>query len=319
MTESFSPNSFVSVGPNADWSKVVSTSNSKETKNVPAWSSSWDTPVVSPSKPSLGFKTNWETSIVPNKQQPQAQTQQQQPKSIWTNNWEVAIDQTKSPNKQIHHHQIAPQTTQAQNPQTPFTSPSSTTTTPPTSSPSSTTTTTAADVLAKTQEQQQHEVTKQSLYKTEVCRSWVEKGTCKYGHKCQFAHGEDELRVIMRHPKYKTELCKTFVATGSCPYGNRCRFIHPPTVGDHTNNSHQIPMAFSPATSSGSITPPHSSVDETTNALDVSQLLQSLPQLTTLPISNDIVDKLTTTTTDDDTLSLEDDHRLSFFKHLTDE
>jgi hypothetical protein len=42
---------------------------------------------------------------------------------------------------------------------------------------------------------------KLGLYKTELCRSWEEKGTCRYGAKCQFAHGEDELRRVSRHPK----------------------------------------------------------------------------------------------------------------------
>jgi len=42
---------------------------------------------------------------------------------------------------------------------------------------------------------------KLGLYKTELCRSWEEKGTCRYGPKCQFAHGEDEIRKVTRHPK----------------------------------------------------------------------------------------------------------------------
>ncbi|KAI0343972.1 hypothetical protein BDW22DRAFT_1110352 [Trametopsis cervina] len=67
---------------------------------------------------------------------------------------------------------------------------------------------------------------KLGLYKTELCRSWEEKGTCRYGAKCQFAHGEDELRQVQRHPKYKTEICRTFWVSGSCPYGKRCCFIH---------------------------------------------------------------------------------------------
>ncbi|KIK71341.1 hypothetical protein GYMLUDRAFT_66551 [Collybiopsis luxurians FD-317 M1] len=67
---------------------------------------------------------------------------------------------------------------------------------------------------------------KLGLYKTELCRSWEEKGTCRYGAKCQFAHGEDELRKVSRHPKYKTEICRTFWVSGSCPYGKRCCFIH---------------------------------------------------------------------------------------------
>ncbi|XP_072170200.1 mRNA decay activator protein ZFP36L1-like [Diadema setosum] len=67
-----------------------------------------------------------------------------------------------------------------------------------------------------------------SRYKTELCRPFEENGTCKYGDKCQFAHGIHELRILARHPKYKTELCRTFHTVGFCPYGPRCHFIHNP-------------------------------------------------------------------------------------------
>lgn len=65
-----------------------------------------------------------------------------------------------------------------------------------------------------------------SRYKTEMCRPFEENGHCKYGDKCQFAHGVHELRSLSRHPKYKTELCRTFHTIGFCPYGPRCHFIH---------------------------------------------------------------------------------------------
>ncbi|XP_039249290.1 uncharacterized protein LOC120326993 [Styela clava] len=65
-----------------------------------------------------------------------------------------------------------------------------------------------------------------SRYKTELCRPFEENGKCKYGDKCQFAHGKQELRQMVRHPKYKTELCRTFHTSGFCPYGPRCHFIH---------------------------------------------------------------------------------------------
>ncbi|XP_063228772.1 mRNA decay activator protein ZFP36L1 [Bacillus rossius redtenbacheri] len=65
-----------------------------------------------------------------------------------------------------------------------------------------------------------------SRYKTELCRPYEESGSCKYGDKCQFAHGMHELRNLVRHPKYKTELCRTFHTIGFCPYGPRCHFIH---------------------------------------------------------------------------------------------
>lgn len=68
---------------------------------------------------------------------------------------------------------------------------------------------------------------KNEKYKTEICRSFAESsGFCKYGAKCQFAHGDSELRPVKRHPRYKTKLCRNFVTTGSCPYATRCRFIH---------------------------------------------------------------------------------------------
>ncbi|TNN35384.1 Zinc finger protein 36, C3H1 type-like 1 [Liparis tanakae] len=63
-------------------------------------------------------------------------------------------------------------------------------------------------------------------YKTELCRPFEESGGCKYGDKCQFAHGEREQRGLSRHPKYKTEPCRTFHRAGFCPYGPRCHFIH---------------------------------------------------------------------------------------------
>lgn len=68
--------------------------------------------------------------------------------------------------------------------------------------------------------------TASSRYKTELCRTFTERGTCKYGSKCQFAHGAEELRGINRHPKYKTEPCRTFHSIGFCPYGIRCHFVH---------------------------------------------------------------------------------------------
>merc|ERR1712137_166823 len=83
----------------------------------------------------------------------------------------------------------------------------------------------------------EEEISNQNLYKTELCRSFEETGTCRYGPKCQFAHGKAELRPVLRHPKYKTQICKTFYSRGTCPYGRRCRFIHSvPGSNDQTSN-----------------------------------------------------------------------------------
>ncbi|KAM0792751.1 hypothetical protein ACM66B_002527 [Microbotryomycetes sp. NB124-2] len=72
---------------------------------------------------------------------------------------------------------------------------------------------------------------KLALYKTELCRSWEERGVCRYGVKCQFAHGPHELRAVERHPKFKSEICRTFWLHGSCQYGARCCFIHTTVPG----------------------------------------------------------------------------------------
>uniref|UniRef100_A0A5B6YYC1 C3H1-type domain-containing protein n=1 Tax=Davidia involucrata TaxID=16924 RepID=A0A5B6YYC1_DAVIN len=65
-----------------------------------------------------------------------------------------------------------------------------------------------------------------SLYKTEICRPWEDSGSCRYGSKCQFAHGKEELRPSRFHNKNKSETCKSFTSLGSCTYGAKCRFVH---------------------------------------------------------------------------------------------
>ena len=62
----------------------------------------------------------------------------------------------------------------------------------------------------------EHGKTASQRYKTELCRSYHETGLCKYGEKCQFAHGFHEIRSLNRHPKYKTVLCRTYHCTGYC-------------------------------------------------------------------------------------------------------
>ena len=67
---------------------------------------------------------------------------------------------------------------------------------------------------------------KPSYYKTDMCRNFEERGSCRYGSKCQFAHSVSKLRNIQHHPKYKTGICITFWQNGTCPFGERCCFIH---------------------------------------------------------------------------------------------
>ena len=310
MTE-FSNSSFIHVGPQSDWSaswtsnSANKSSNSSTTfNNTNAWSSSWDVAGATSNKGS------WNVNV----KSPSKTSQVQQTPSTtvsgngWSTSWDVPSD--KSPQKPA----LA----------------SPTKSNPPT--PNKTENLKVEVKAAKAvenavipqqpqeQEGQHHDLTKSSLYKTELCRSWMDKGSCKYGHKCQFAHGHEELRVVVRHPKYKTEFCKTFSATGACPYGNRCRFIHPVDESlsaktpesnkkmdkqqqfnqDSSNASQLFQSVFSPT---GSITPPEmSSSPLKSSPFDVNDLLLMLPTA--------LEDAPKEATTDAE-------HRLSFFKHLT--
>lgn len=60
-----------------------------------------------------------------------------------------------------------------------------------------------------------------------MCKNFEIKGFCKWGNKCCFAHGEEELRVKNHlNQKYKSKICKHFHRTGFCPYGMRCQYFH---------------------------------------------------------------------------------------------
>ncbi|PVU89149.1 hypothetical protein BB561_005520 [Smittium simulii] len=69
-------------------------------------------------------------------------------------------------------------------------------------------------------------LSEEDTFKTELCNKWMTTGRCIYGDLCRFAHGKDELRNRIRHPKFRTKICKTFSKTGYCPYENRCDFVH---------------------------------------------------------------------------------------------
>jgi hypothetical protein len=68
-------------------------------------------------------------------------------------------------------------------------------------------------------------------YKTELCKNWELRKTCKFGDKCCFAHGKHELKnKTVIHMKYKTKPCKQYHQTGYCPYGQRCQYLHKEAV-----------------------------------------------------------------------------------------
>ena len=64
-------------------------------------------------------------------------------------------------------------------------------------------------------------------YKTEMCKNWIETGTCSYEMKCKYAHGYVEIkdRLILNN-KYRSKPCFEFHRNLYCPYGVRCLFYH---------------------------------------------------------------------------------------------
>ncbi|KAJ5068031.1 protein tis11 [Anaeramoeba ignava] len=93
---------------------------------------------------------------------------------------------------------------------------------------------------SKSQKSKKPPKQKSPLYKTELCKSWEENGFCKYGQKCQFAHGYSELRFVPRHPKYKTQICQSFHTNGFCSYGKRCRFLHHRIQANYNSNVFEL-------------------------------------------------------------------------------
>lgn len=67
----------------------------------------------------------------------------------------------------------------------------------------------------------------ETKYKTELCRNYEITGKCKYGSKCSYAHGKDEL-VNKKHINlhYKSKKCNKFFERGFCEYGARCQYLH---------------------------------------------------------------------------------------------
>ena len=64
-------------------------------------------------------------------------------------------------------------------------------------------------------------------YKTELCKYYEIDGHCKYGDKCAYAHGKENLRSkVTNTTAYRTKKCTQFFEQGYCPYGSRCQFAH---------------------------------------------------------------------------------------------
>ena len=59
---------------------------------------------------------------------------------------------------------------------------------------------------------------KDPKYKTELCKSYISQGFCKYDKKCRFAHGLDDLMTnLKKNPtQHKSNLVETETSFNSC-------------------------------------------------------------------------------------------------------
>ena len=68
---------------------------------------------------------------------------------------------------------------------------------------------------------------KATLFKTELCRNWLNGNKCQFGEYCYYAHGESERHdkgTIVHH--YKNQLCESYHFTFMCTYGSKCNYKH---------------------------------------------------------------------------------------------
>lgn len=72
----------------------------------------------------------------------------------------------------------------------------------------------------------------------------------RYGKRCRYAHGREELRPVLRSNQYKTKICKAYHDNGSCSYGIRCTFIHQVNATD--KNHYNLIPPISPSSSNSS-------------------------------------------------------------------
>lgn len=74
--------------------------------------------------------------------------------------------------------------------------------------------------------------------KTELCLHFKRGKICPFGDKCNYAHGQEELKYttlmdmeragLADAKSYRCLACFSWVSTGACPFGQRCSNIHDP-------------------------------------------------------------------------------------------
>jgi hypothetical protein len=81
-------------------------------------------------------------------------------------------------------------------------------------------------------------------YKTELCKYYEINGFCKFGDRCAYAHGKENLRSkVTNSSAYRTKKCFQFFEQGYCPYGSRCQFAHQLTT-NIINNPYDRKMSY---------------------------------------------------------------------------
>ena len=100
-------------------------------------------------------------------------------------------------------------------------------------------------------------------YKTALCKKFSTQQSCPYGDKCQFAHGEQELRTFNGQPQnmmytmgmgnknqnnmlnYKIVKCKNWEQDKTCKYGMHCTYAHgDEELRNKADNLYQMNTAF---------------------------------------------------------------------------
>ena len=101
-------------------------------------------------------------------------------------------------------------------------------------------------------------------YKTALCKKFTENQSCPYGDKCQFAHGEQELRNFNGHAQnmmyplgmgtknqnnmlnYKIVKCKNWEKDKTCKYDVHCTYAHgDEELRNKADNLYQMNPSFS--------------------------------------------------------------------------
>jgi hypothetical protein len=76
-------------------------------------------------------------------------------------------------------------------------------------------------------------------YKTELCKSFITDGSCKYGMRCRFAHGLQDLLSKKRPIKSSAE-CPSFATIGFCQFGENCDLTHPNVIREENYDEDKV-------------------------------------------------------------------------------